>query len=184
MVAEQDSGFPGCHTCTLVVHSKKMFHKFKINSLKGKKYIYKKKKSSDLQLWGGSPPPSGSVSSEVLVHAEAAPPAAALRGPTGQQGVGPRASPGLLHQDVPQAVEPRQAHVGHQVAREDGGAPLRLVQLHEAQGVQAQGRSHQGRGGRGGGAGGERLVQRLGLAGAGGRSSGGGVAPSLELQLL
>lgn len=106
-------------------------------------------------------------SAEVLVHAEAAPPAAGLGGPTGQQGVGHRASLGLLHQDVSQAVEPRQPHVGHQVGGEDGGGSLGLIQLHEAQGVQAQGRSHQGRAGRGEGGGGEGPRQLWGEQGLG-----------------
>lgn len=130
------------------------------------------------------------MSSEVLVHAEAAPPAAGLGGAAGQQGVGARAPPCLLHQDVVEAVEPRQPHVGHQVRGEDGGRRLRLVQLHEAQGVQTGGGGHQGRGG-GWGGGGEGLRQRWGehglgvqRGGGGGGGSGDGVEAGLELQLL
>lgn len=84
------------------------------------------------------------MSSEVLIHTEAAPPAAGLGGSAGQQGVGHHGSSPLLHQDVPQAVELRQPHVGHEVRGEDGGGSARLVQLHEAQGVQTQGGGDQG----------------------------------------
>lgn len=121
------------------------------------------------------------MSSEVLIHAEAAPPAAGLRGLTGQQGIRHGASSVLLHQDVPEAPETRHLHVRHQVRGEDPRGSLRLIQLHETQAVQTE------RGGREGEWWWGR-EQGLGVQGRRGGGGGwrkwGGVEASLKLQLL
>jgi len=123
------------------------------------------------------------VGSEVVVHAEAAPPAAGLWGSAGQQGVGaPRP---LLHQDVPQAPELLpQLRLTHEVRGEDGRRSSRLLQVHEAQGVQSQAGGPQGAGGEGVRQSGTQ--QGLEVQGGGGGGGGGGEAmeASLKLQLL
>lgn len=93
-------------------------------------------------------------SSKILIHAEAAPPAAGLRGSAGQQRVGHHSCPApVLHQEAPQAVQVSQPHVRHQVWGENGGGSLRLIQVRKSQSIQTQRGSHQGGGGGGGGRG-------------------------------
>lgn len=91
-------------------------------------------------------------SSVVLLHAEAAPPAAGLGGSGGEQRISAThrrqrvvaSTADLLHQDVAQPIQRRQPHVSHQARGEDGGDSVRVVQLGKVQGVQAEGRGHQG----------------------------------------
>lgn len=102
------------------------------------------------------------TSSKVLLHAEAAPSAAGLRGSTGQQRVG-HGHPAsvLLHQESPQL---RQPHAGHQVRGEDGGRLVGLVQVHEAQrrvGKQGGQKSVGVQGGGGGGGRGDAMEASL-----------------------
>lgn len=123
--------------------------------------------------------------SEILVHAEAAPAAAALGGPAGEQRVGPA----LLHQDVhPQTQiqtlpQPRESL---QVWGEHAAPPCFVLQggVREGERVQPQ-RRHQDGGDRGVQSGGGRGQERLchgGVKRGGGR--GDTVETSLDFQLL